>query len=167
MFLLSIRLILVNCWLKFLFIKPEIWIMNTPAYKFDICFAQTFPTSLIFKMAQFRWISGKNQSHCGKLTTFDILPSGIKMTNGNLNFYFTKIIFFLPFTSTQNLRNHWKPLWDLEPQEKGKSSPALEFKFYLPRHFYTPISLASPAMGCQQITSVLEEHDVDSHNVTW
>lgn len=79
--------------------------MNTPAYIFDICFAQIFLTSLIFEMAQFCWISGKNQSHYGELTTFDMLPSEVKMTNEN--FYFTKIIFFFPFASTQNLRNLW------------------------------------------------------------
>lgn len=51
--------------------------MNTQAYKFDIWFAQTYitlPTTLIFKMAQFCWTSGKNQSQCGELTTFGILP---------------------------------------------------------------------------------------------
>lgn len=71
--------------------------MNTQAYKFDICFAQTYitlPTTLIFEMAQFCWTSGKNQSQCCKLTRFGILPPGIKMANVNFNFYFTKIISF-------------------------------------------------------------------------
>lgn len=49
--------------------------------------------TLIFKMAQFFWTSGKNQSQFSKLTTFDILPPGIKMTK----LCFT-IFFFLPFS---------------------------------------------------------------------
>lgn len=73
--------------------NPEMWIMNTPAYKFGICFAQTYimlPNTLVFKMARFCQTSGKNRSQCSELTTFDILPPGIKMTKADfgLPFYF-------------------------------------------------------------------------------
>lgn len=127
--------------------NPKLWIMNTPAYKFGICFAQTYimlPVTLVFKMARFFWTSGKNQGQCTELATFDILPPGIKIT---------KLCFTNFFSShfEVELQSHSKPLWDLEPREKAESSPMLHFILHLLVIFIAPA--LQPSQGwdvCKQ-----------------